>query len=109
MEWGLQTVEKHGLILGSHECLFLLKPKKRIFKGILLSILVFQSSVSTFLAVGHYYGSHISGIFVGSDAGTSRSISSWMLMRAHVCKIICQCLYLFEVGCKNIFVMGSAH
>lgn len=97
------------IFLGSHECLFPLKPNKGSLKGILLSILVFQAFISTFLAIRHYYGSHTGGIFAGGYVVTSRSISSWMLLSAHVYKIICQCLYLFEVGSKNIFVMGSSH
>lgn len=34
--------------------------------------------------------------FIGGDLVSSKSFSSWMLVSAHVCKIMCQCLYLFE-------------
>lgn len=52
------------------------------------------------LAIRHNYSSYISGIFlIGGDLVTSRSIFSWMLISAHVCKITHRCLHFFEAGC----------
>lgn len=42
--------------------------------------------------------------FIGGDVVTSRPISSWRLMIAHVCKIIYH-LHLFEADCLNALDM----
>lgn len=43
--------------------------------------------------------------FIGGDLVTSRSISSWMLINAHVCNTTHLCLHFFEADYINTLEM----